>query len=572
MRLGHRDMPVPTTWRGTWWKAWGSNLTVLTELIEVQYGTVSATNVGWAKQEAQYDYTRRANHSTQGHLDKACCENWCKKIAKVFLESSCLKVLQSSISRYLPISPQRQDAAGQCHMALVIPGQTWESRDKGRDKGLQWLHRIQTTRRTDVRCSLCVISTRVGKIEKNMKNKTSSSSSKYLGWSFIRIHPQHMASVTFCHPSNGQKFIGPAANGKRLQEALSFATTFAWNILKSLRMSGSALEFFGSVEQVEHVSTSGAGRCRAQLSGLVQTIPVRQTPVSRESWDWFASKAICVEWVMSNASNAILQRNSMEIILTQIFSHLQSLSVHQAYQALLRVPTKPRRRKLFNGLRRHGVKSTPGTKTWKTPKCDIIWRLSTTFFTFLYWSRQMLREQESSSQFRMCQETEAKVDLLPQVSKLWTNAKHQITSAPWIHLIHHPHFVLRTSITIGTWVLMLSAAPSIRRSRKVVTGPPVFSKLPTSEELFASFCAISRYQPLSSQMIRCFMPARPPSLSHFTTFPGPVFPQPSTLSNQLLVWCCHRSWHEQFSEFPQVHLPDLSNRNDMKWMDMVTWL
>lgn len=60
-------------------------------------------------------------------------------------------------------------------------------------------------------------------------------------------------------------------------------------------MSGSALEFFGSVEQVEHVSTSGAGRCRAQLSGLVQTIPVRQTPVSRESWDWFASKAICVE-------------------------------------------------------------------------------------------------------------------------------------------------------------------------------------------------------------------------------------------------------------------------------------
>jgi hypothetical protein len=45
---------------------------------------------------------------------------------------------------------------------------------------------------------------------------------------------------------------------------------------------------------------------------------------------------------------------------------------------------------------------------------------------------------------------------------------------------------------------MLSAAPSIRRSRKVVTGPPVFSKLPTSEELFASFCAISRYQPLSA--------------------------------------------------------------------------
>ena len=28
---------------------------------------------------------------------------------------------------------------------------------------------------------------------------------------------------------------------------------------------------------------------------------------------------------------------------------------------------KPRRRKLFKGLKRHGVKSTPGTKTWKTP-------------------------------------------------------------------------------------------------------------------------------------------------------------------------------------------------------------
>lgn len=28
---------------------------------------------------------------------------------------------------------------------------------------------------------------------------------------------------------------------------------------------------------------------------------------------------------------------------------------------------QPRRRKLFKGLKRHGVKSTPGTKTWKTP-------------------------------------------------------------------------------------------------------------------------------------------------------------------------------------------------------------
>lgn len=187
----------------------------------------------------------------------------------------------------------------------------------------------------------------------------------------------------------------------------------------------------------------------------------------------------------------------------------------------------------------------------------------------------MLREQESSSQFRMCQETEAKVDLLPQVSKLSTSAKHQITSAPWIHLIHHPHFVLRTSITIGTWVLILSAAPSIRRSRKVVTGPPVFSKLPTSEELSPSFCAISRYQPLSADQVKWSAVSCLPGLPHLYRISLRFLAPFSRLRHsRTSCWCGVAIDPDMSSSQNFLKWTFLTFPIEMIWFffDMVTWL
>ena len=206
-------------------------------------------------------------------------------------------------------------------MALVIPGQTWE---RARQRA------PQNPNDSKDRCA--VFSMRhLYKGRKNRGKKTNSSSSKYLDILGLIIHPNSCPAYGQCMPvspfvirQTGKNWSAqrPMGRGSRKRSASRpLLPEIFWNLCERLDLWNS-LDLLNKLDMSQHVSTSGAGRCRAQLSGLVQTIPVRQTLVSRESWDWFA-KAICVEWVMSNASNAILQRNSMEIILTQMFSHLQ---------------------------------------------------------------------------------------------------------------------------------------------------------------------------------------------------------------------------------------------------------